>query len=81
MRLTYVFADNLLECMREYFPRKYLDVLLDVARLRIWEAHDDLEKLLAVRFGFGYSHGTETFKITANAILFLDREPDVHELL
>lgn len=39
--------------MRQNLPRENLDILLDVTRLRVWEAHDDFEKRSTIGLGFG----------------------------
>ena len=69
-----VLADDLLERVREHLPGEDLDVLLDVARLRSREAHDDLEELLAVGLALGHRQRPEALEVAPDAVLLLDRE-------
>jgi hypothetical protein len=59
----------------ENLPREDLDVLLDVARLRVGERHDDLEELFTLRLGLGNSLRMESLEIPTNTVLLLHTEP------
>lgn len=58
---TYVFANDLLQRGSQIFPVEYLDILLDIPRFRSGKCHDDLEKLLAIRFALGHCQWPEAF--------------------
>ena len=45
---THVFANDLLQGMRQYLPGEYLYIFLDISGLRIGETHDDLEERLTL---------------------------------
>lgn len=76
-----VFANDLLEGACKDSPREDLDILLNVARLRTWEAHDDLEELFALRLGLGHGLRSEAFKIATNAVLLFYGEADSDQRL
>lgn len=80
-RNTHVFPNDLLQSMAENLPGEDLDILLNVARLRIREAHDDLEKVLAVRLGFGNRERSEAFQVATDAVLLLDSKADSDQRL
>ena len=65
--------------MREYLPREYLHVLLDIPWFRVREAHDNLEEVFAVGFGLGDSQGSESLEIAANAVLLFDLKAKGHQ--
>lgn len=71
---TYVFADNLLQCMTQNFPGEHLDILLDVPGFRCGKAHDNLEEVLAVGLGLGNGERAETLEISPDSIFLLDGE-------
>jgi hypothetical protein len=73
--ISTVLANNLLEGRLEDLPGEDLDVLLDVTRLGVGEAHDELEELLALILGLGYCDGVESLEVAADAVLLLDTEP------
>ena len=66
--------------MSQNFPREYLHILLYIAWLGIREAHDDLEELLAVCLGFGYSKWSESFEVATNAIFLFDSKAHIDQL-
>ena len=78
---THIFANDFLQRVRQDLPWKHLDILLDVARLRIGELHDELEEVLAVGLAFGNGHRSETFEVAADAILLFHRESHGHQRL
>lgn len=67
--------------MRQYFPRKHLDILLNVAGFWVREAHDDLEELLAIWLGLGNRQRAESLEVAADSVLFLYREANIDQLL
>ena len=71
---TYIFADNLIEASLEDPPREDLDVLLDVARTRMRETHDQPEEFLLSGLGFCNGLGFEALEVTTNAVLLVDSE-------
>lgn len=71
---TYIFPNDLLQCMCENFPWKYFHVLLDIPRLRVGKIHDNLEKILAVRLSFRDCGRSETFEVAADPIFLLHRK-------
>lgn len=71
-----VFADYLLQRMSKNLPWKDLDILLDVSRLGIREAHDGFEEIFAFGLGFGDSQWSEAFQVTSDAVFLLHGEAD-----
>lgn len=71
---TYIFGENLLQCLAEQVPFKHLEVLLDVTRLGVRELHDALEEVTVARLVFGDGGGPKTLQVAPDAILLLDRE-------
>lgn len=69
-----ILSNDLLESRLKNLPGKHLDVLLDIAGFGVGEAHDDLEKLLAVGLGLGHGLGVESFQVSTNTVLLLDTE-------
>ena len=67
--------------MTEDLPREDLDVLLNVARLRVGEAHNDFEELFAVGFALGDSLRVESLEVAADAVLLFDGEAHCDQLL
>ena len=78
---TYVFANDLLQGCVQNAPRKHLHVLLDIARLRAGECHDEPEELGAVGFRLRNGDGTEALQVASDAILLLHSESDGNERL
>lgn len=72
---THVFPNDLLQSMAQDLPRENLHVLLDIAGLRCWEPHDDLEEFLTVRLSLGNSKWSETLQVSPNSILLFHSEP------
>ena len=62
--------------MRQDLPGKDLDVLFDVARLGVREAHDSFEEVLAVGLRLGDSQRSETFQVTPDAVFLFNSEAD-----
>lgn len=69
-----ILSDDLLEGGLKNLPGKHLDILLDIAGFGVGEAHDNLEKLLAVGLGLGHGLGVESFQVSTNTVLLLDTE-------
>lgn len=46
--VTYIFANNLLQGVRQNPPWEHFDILFNVSWLWAGEAHDDFEKLFAI---------------------------------
>lgn len=69
---THIFTDDLLQCRPEDAPREHLNILLNVPRFWIGEAHDQLEEILTARLRLRNGDRPETFEVTADTILFLD---------
>ena len=67
--------------MSEDSPWKDLDVLLNVARLGMREAHDDLEEFFTLGLGLGHRCRSEAFEIAADAVLLLDSETNTNQSL
>lgn len=80
-RLTYIFANDLLQSARQILPMEHLHILLDMARFRRWEGHDHFKELLAIRLSLGNRQGSKALQISANPVLFLYREARVDQLL
>lgn len=76
---TYIFADNLLQSMRQDLPGIDLDVFFNVSRLGLRETHDDLEEFLAVRLGLRHRERPEALEIPTDAIFLLHRKPNRHQ--
>jgi hypothetical protein len=73
-RTNAILSYDLLEGRLENLPWKHLDILLDVAGFGVGEAHNNLEKLLAVRLGLGYGLRMESFQVATNTVLLLNAE-------
>ena len=67
--------------MSEDLPREHLDILFDVARFGVREAHNGLEEILAVGLGFRDSQWPEAFQVAPDAVLLLNSEADSNERL
>jgi hypothetical protein len=67
--------------MREYLPWEHLDILLDIAGFGIGKAHDDFEEALAICPRLGDCERMKSFEVATDAVLLLDGEANVHELL
>lgn len=74
-----ILANDLLECHRQDLPREDLDVLFDIPRLRIGEAHDNLEEVLTVRLALGHCERLEALEVPSNTILLFDSEASSNE--
>lgn len=72
--MTRIFADDLFERHNQDPPWENLHILLDVARLRAREAHDQFEELLAILLGLGDCRRPEALQVTSNAVLFFHCE-------
>jgi hypothetical protein len=72
--MTHVFADNLLERRSDTLPWENLDVLLNVPWFGLRESHDGPEKGIGRRLVLGNSLRSETFQVSSDPVLFLDRE-------
>lgn len=58
-----------------------LDILFNVPRFRRRKAHDNLEELFTLGFGFGNGQRAKAFQISPNAILLLDGKAHPDERL
>jgi hypothetical protein len=76
---THVFPDDLLQGVAKNLPGEDLDILLNVAGLRVREAHDDLEELFAVLLGLGNRKRAEAFEVSADSILLLNGKTNPDE--
>lgn len=62
--------------MAEDFPREDFHILFNVSRFGGGKAHNNLEEVFTVCFGFGDGEGSEPLQISADAILLLHGETD-----
>lgn len=62
--------------MSKNLPWKDLDILFDVARLGVREAHDGFEEVFAFGLGFGDRQWSEAFQVTPDAVFLLNSEAD-----
>jgi len=62
--------------MSQNLPWKDLDVIFDVARLGVGEAHDCFEEVLAFGLGLGDDQWFEAFQVTPDAVSLFNSEAD-----
>ncbi len=79
--MAYVFGQYLSQSLTEQMPREHLQILLDIARPRLGELHDGLEKPLKAVLMLRHRYWAEALQIAPDAVLLFDGEFVVGELL
>ena len=71
IHMTYIFGKDLFKCLTEEIPFENFQIFFDIARFRIREVHDTLEKVAKAGLVFGNCSRTEPFQIAPDAVLLL----------